>query len=76
MKKHCPDGVNPDEIHAILISNNYNMDDDVREMYMSLKGNKKLTIKSYDDLLSQARFYNNEFIKKYTEINEYKKMNN
>lgn len=52
------------------------MDDDVREMYMSLKGNKKLTIKSYDDLLSQARFYNNEFIKKYTEINEYKKMNN
>lgn len=76
LKKHCPDGVNPDEIHAILISNNYNMDDDVREMYMSLKGNKKLTIKSYDDLLSQARFYNNEFIKKYTEINEYKKMNN
>ncbi len=44
------------------------MDDEARDFYESLEKDGKLYIKSYSDFLTQAIKYNEEFIKKYEEV--------
>lgn len=66
IKNHYIDSVT--EVHAILISNHPEMDSTVNNIYESLRNEGKIFIKSYDDLLAQARWYNKEFIKKYDDL--------
>lgn len=66
LKKHCPDTVTA--IHAFLISNRVEMDSATESMAESFRKDGKVFIKSYDELLSQARGYHKEFIKKYDEL--------
>ena len=61
LKKHCPDTVTA--IHAFLISNRVEMDSATESMAESFRKDGKVFIKSYDELLSQARGYHKEFIK-------------
>lgn len=56
------------EVHAILISNIVEMDTSVQYAYNLLSQTGEISIKSYDDLLTQARAYNKAFIKKYEEL--------
>ncbi len=55
-------------VKTYLISDQYDMDDEARDFYESLEKDGKLYIKSYSDLLTQAIKYNEEFIKKYEEV--------
>ena len=68
MTDHFPDTIK--DVHAILISNRPEMKSSVKSIYESLHKDGKLSIKSYDDLLAQARFYNKEFINKYDNLRE------
>lgn len=66
LKEHCPNTVTA--IHAFLISNRVEMDSATESMAESFRKDGKVFIKSYDELLSQARGYHKEFIKKYDEL--------
>lgn len=56
------------EINSILISNNINLAPEAESMYESYKAGNKVSIKTYDDLLAQARRYHSEFIQRYKDI--------
>lgn len=55
-------------VKTFLISDNYEMDDETSDFYSAFEKDGKLFIKSYSDLLQQAKQYNNEYIKKYNDI--------
>lgn len=55
-------------VKTYLISDRYDMDDETEDFYSSLKETNKLCIRSYSDLLQQAKQYNKEYIEKYQEI--------
>lgn len=55
-------------VKTYLISDRYDMNDETEDFYTSLNETKKLYIKSYSDLLQQAKQYNKEYITKYQEI--------
>lgn len=55
-------------VKTYLISDRYDMDDETEDFYSSLKETNKLCIRSYSDLLHQAKQYNKEYIEKYQEI--------
>lgn len=57
-------------VKTFLISDRYDMNDEARDFYTSLEKDDKLYIKSYSDLLDQAKNYNQEFINKYNEVQE------
>ena len=57
-------------VKTYLISDRYDMDDETRDLYESLEKDGKLYIRSYSDLLNQARQYNKEFIEKFSEVRE------
>ena len=44
------------------------MDDETSDFYSSLEDTGKLYIKSYSDLLQQAKQYNKDYITRYKEI--------
>ena len=51
-----------------MISDQFEMDEETKDFYSSLEQTKKLKIRSYSDLLQQARQYNKEYIDRYKEI--------
>jgi hypothetical protein len=57
-------------IKTYLISDRYDMSEETKDIYESLEKDGKLYIKSYSDLLAQAKQYNKEFIKMYEIIRE------
>ena len=61
------------KIKVFLISNNYNMEDGAKIMAESMENNGKLILKSYSDLLSEAKRYHSKFIEEYKKIEELKK---
>lgn len=57
-------------VKTYLISDRYEMNDVARDTYESFENDGKLYIRSYSDLLNQAKQYNKEFINKYNEVRE------
>lgn len=55
-------------VKTFLISDQFEMDEETKDFYSSLEQTKKLKIRSYSDLLQQARQYNKEYIDRYKEI--------
>lgn len=55
-------------VKTFLISDSFEMDDETKDFYSSLEATGKLYIKSYSDLLQQAKQYNKEYINRYREI--------
>ena len=55
-------------VKTFLISDSFVMDDETNDFYSSLEATNKLIIKSYSDLLQQAKQYNKDYIAKYQEI--------
>lgn len=55
-------------VKTFLISDQFEMDEETKDFYSSLEQTKKLKIRSYSDLLQQARQYNKEYIDRYREI--------
>ena len=55
-------------VKTFLISDQFEMDEETKGFYSSLEQTKKLKIRSYSDLLQQARQYNKEYIDRYKEI--------
>lgn len=55
-------------VKTFLISDQFEMDEETKDFYSSLEETKKLKIRSYSDLLQQARQYNKEYIDRYKEI--------
>ncbi|UUD36107.1 hypothetical protein NPA08_04105 [Mycoplasmopsis citelli] len=61
-------------IKTYLISDRYDMDEETKDFYSSLERDGKLIIKSYSDLLQQAKQYNKEFLLIYSKVKKaYKK---
>lgn len=58
------------KVVAFLISDNFNMDGTARSLANSLSNDGKLYLKSYSDLLQQAKRYHLQFIKIYKELNK------
>jgi hypothetical protein len=58
------------EIKTFLISDRYEMDPMTRSKYESFKKDNKVEIKSYSNLLEEARNYNKHFILKFEELEE------
>lgn len=63
-------GTSVTKITTYLISNRYDMSRTVKTIVESLEKNGELYIKSYSDLLTEAKQFNQEFIKKYHEVKE------
>lgn len=63
-------GTSVTKITTYLISNRYDMSRTVKTIVESLENNGVLYIKSYSDLLTDAKQFNQEFIKKYHEVKE------
>lgn len=63
-------GTSVTKITTYLISNRYDMSRTVKTIVESLENNGVLYIKSYSDLLTEAKQFNQEFIKKYHEVKE------
>lgn len=59
-----------EKITTFLISDRYDMDDTVAIYANSLEKTGELFIRSYSDLLRDAKKFNQEFINKYDEIKE------
>ncbi|WP_064687191.1 ATP-binding protein [Enterococcus faecalis] len=57
-------------VKTYLISDRYDMNDETRDTYESFENDGKLYIRSYSDLLNQAKQYNKEFINKFNEVRE------
>lgn len=55
-------------VKTFLISDSFEMDEETKDFYSSLEDTNKLCIKSYSDLLQQAKQYNKDYIAKYQEI--------
>lgn len=55
-------------VKTFLISDSFVMDDETTDFYSSLEDTGKLYIKSYSDLLQQAKQYNKDYITRYKEI--------
>lgn len=55
-------------VKTFLISDSFEMDEETKDFYSSLEETNKLSIKSYSDLLQQAKQYNKDYIVKYKEI--------
>lgn len=70
IKRKLPDSVN--KVVTILISENHSYALGVSEMVDSMVLGGRFEIKSYSDLLSRARSYHGEFIKKYENLLELK----
>lgn len=66
----CPETVK--EVKAILISENHNYGLGVKKLVESLRASGDFEIKSYSDLLDQARRYHSDFIDTYDELSELK----
>lgn len=64
------------KVTTYLISDRYSMDDEALDMAESYENDGKLFIKSYSELLEKAKQFNQEFIKKYEEINNIKQDTN
>ena len=71
IKRKQPEGVKT--VKVILITENHKYAPGVEFMLESMKAGGLFEIKSYSDLLLQARFYHKDFINKYEEIMELKK---
>ena len=56
------------KIHVYLISDNIKWDRQAEDLYESLHKDGKLTVKSYTEMLEQARQYHNNFIEAQKEI--------
>lgn len=59
-----------DKVTTFLMSDRYDMDPIVKTTAISLEQSGNLFIKSYSDLLRDAKQFNQEFINKYEEIKE------
>lgn len=57
-------------VKTYLISDRFDMDDETKDFYESLEKDGKLYIRSYSDMLNQAKQYNREFIDKFNEVKE------
>ena len=55
-------------VKTFLISDSFVMDDNTTDIYSALENTGKLYIKSYSDLLQQAKQYNKDYITRYKEI--------
>ncbi len=55
-------------VKTFLISDSFEMDEETKDFYSSLEATNKLCIKSYSDLLQQAKQYNKDYITRYKEI--------
>ena len=55
-------------VKTFLISDSFEMDDETTDFYSSMENTGKLYIKSYSDLLQQAKQYNKDYITRYKEI--------
>ena len=55
-------------VKTFLILDSFVMDDETTDFYSSLEDTGKLYIKSYSDLLQQAKQYNKDYITRYKEI--------
>jgi hypothetical protein len=66
IKNRSPDSVK--KVKVILISENHNYGPGVQTMVDSLRNSQDFEIKSYSDLLAQARQYHKDFIDRYEEI--------
>lgn len=53
---------NVSQIKTFLISDRFDMDDETKDFYDSLKSDGKLIIKSYTELIDQAKLYHKQFI--------------
>ncbi len=63
-------------VKTFLISDSFEMDEETKDFYSSLEDTGKLHIKSYSDLLQQAKQYNKDYITRYQEIESIYKPNN
>ena len=70
IKSKCPDTV--DEVKTILISENHDYGLGVKTMVDSLRSSGDFEIKSYSDLLDQARRYHSDFIDTFDKLSEIK----
>lgn len=59
-----------EKVSTFLISDRYDMEEVDKTMAEGLENNRKLFIRSYSDLLRDAKKFNQEFINKYEEIKE------
>lgn len=66
IEKKCPDTVK--EVKTILISENHNYAPGIHTQVEALTKMGNFEVKSYSDLLSNARQYHKEFITKYEEL--------
>lgn len=63
------------KVTTYLISDRYDMDDEAKDIAESHEASGKLFIRSYSELLNQAKQYNQEFIDKYDEVVSIKENN-
>jgi hypothetical protein len=61
------------QIHVYLISNNFTYDREAEDAYSSFEKDGKLTIRSYTEMLEQARRYHDNFIDAQHQIEQAKK---
>ena len=73
IKSKCPDTIN--EVKTILISENHNYGLGVETVVDSLRKSGDFEIKSYSDLLDQARRYHSDFIDTFDELAELRESN-
>ena len=59
-----------EKVSTFLISDRYDMEEVDKTMAEGLENNRELFIRSYSDLLRDAKKFNQEFINKYEEIKE------
>lgn len=57
-------------VKTYLISDRFDMEDEAKDFYESLEKDGKLYIRSYSDMLNQAKQYNREFIDKFNDVRE------
>lgn len=70
IKKHFPDSV--DKVKGFLISDNMTYEPGAESMRKGLE-TQSIYVKSYSDLLAEARLYNEELYNRYTDIEKKKK---